>query len=73
MDKVYVSNKVSPKTAKLFDALVEKVGPPKNSILEAAIEVFNALPLNIQLLLKCPTNGPERKKCLEKLRALTLD
>lgn len=71
MDKPQLSNKIRPEIQDVFDALTERLGPPKNRILEASIEVFAELDKPIQRILK--GNDPEdRRLCFDLIRALRL-
>ena len=53
----------------LLEKLTEELGPPKNRILEASIEVFAALPLQWQYVLKS-NNRKDRALCLDLIRAI---
>jgi len=63
--------KVNEDVAELFEKLCETLGPPKYKILEAAIEVFAALPKDAQYVLKSQDDA-DRKVVLEHLKKLNL-
>ena len=67
--KIAFNHNVSPEVVELFDELAQKLGPPRYRILEAAIEVFNTLPRDVQYVLKS-YDQPDRKLCLDLLRAI---
>lgn len=67
--KVSFSYDIDSESAELFDKLAQKLGPPKYRIIEAAIEVFNTLPREVQYVLKS-YEQPDRQLCLDLLRAI---
>lgn len=71
MAKVAFGIKVSPDVAKLFESLYDRLGGPKFRIIEAAIEVFAALPKEAQYILKSQ-DDEDRKVVLSRLRAMNL-
>ena len=70
-EQVQFSFRLSKDVAELFESLSNTLGPPKYKILEAAIEVFAALPKEAQYVLKSQ-NDSDRKVVLEHLRKLNL-
>ena len=52
MGKVSFSHKIDDSFAECFEKMCDQLGPPKYRIIEAAIEVFDALPRDIQYRLK---------------------
>jgi hypothetical protein len=71
MEKIPFSYKISKDIAELFDSLYARLGDPKYKIVEAAIEVFAALPKEAQYVLKSQDDN-DRKIVLEHLRKLNL-
>jgi hypothetical protein len=69
MNRMALSNSLDSATFELLDRLTEDLGPPKNRILEAAIQVFGALPIEIQLILKS-NRQEDRALCLDLIRKL---
>jgi len=69
MVKVYFNNNIEKEVAELFESLSESLGPPKYKILEAAIEVFAALPKPAQRILKSQDES-DRKAVLDLIRKL---
>ena len=51
MKKVAFSHKIDESFVECFEKLYDKLGPPKYRIIEAALEVFDALPNGVQYLL----------------------
>ena len=71
MTKEAFNYRVDNSIAELFEQLCERLGPPKYKVLEAAIEVFAALPKEAQYILKSQ-NDADRKIILARLRELNL-
>lgn len=69
MAKVIFNNKIEDDVKKLFDKLYDNLGPPKFKIIEAAIEVFAALPKPAQRILKSQDES-DRKAILDLIRKL---
>lgn len=69
MAKVLFNNKIEDDVKKLFDSLYDSLGPPKFKIIEAAIEVFAALPKPAQRILKSQDKS-DRKAILDLIRKL---
>ncbi len=71
MDKVLISNKISHEAHNVFEQMCDELGPPKNRVIEAAFEAFNALPREIQYRLRS-LNPAEREPCFKLLAELSL-
>ena len=71
MAKVTFNNNIEKDVSDLFERLYDNLGPPKYKILEAAIEVFAALPKEAQYVLKSQDED-DRKAILDRLRAMNL-
>jgi hypothetical protein len=71
LGKVAFSHKIEDKFAECFEKMCGELGPPKYRILEASIEVFDALPREIQYRLR-GMDQVERKPCLDMLAGLSL-
>ena len=69
MEKVPFSHNIEKNIAELFESLYDELGPPKFKILEACIEAFSALPLEMQYRLKAQ-NEEDREICFGLLRAM---
>ena len=69
--QIQYSFKISSDIKDLFDSLYERLGDPKYKILEAAIEVFAALPKSAQYILKGQDES-DRKAILDLIRKLKL-
>lgn len=65
------SFKISAEVKELFDSIYNRLGDPKYKIIEAAIEVFAALPKDAQYILKSQDDS-DRKVVLEHLKKLNL-
>ena len=65
------SFEISDDVYDLFDDLCKCLGPPKYKVIEAAIEVFAALPKEAQYILKSQDDA-DRKVVLEHLNRLNL-
>lgn len=61
--------KIHTDIAEVFDSLFQTLGPPKYKIIEAAIEVFAALPKEAQRILKSQDES-DRKAVLDLIRKL---
>ncbi|HUS74332.1 MAG TPA: hypothetical protein VMY06_14835 [Sedimentisphaerales bacterium] len=70
MGKVPLSNAIDSEVYDLLERLTNKLGPPKNRIIESAIEVFGKLDINVQQTLKS-NRHEERKLILDLIGALT--
>ena len=70
-EKVQFSFYVNKDIKELFDSLFESLGSPKYKIVEAAIEVFAALPKEAQYVLKSQDEN-DRKAILDHIRELNL-
>jgi hypothetical protein len=57
--------------AEIYDQLSVSLGPPKYKIIEAAIEVFAALPKEAQYVLKSQDEN-DRKLILDLIRAMNV-
>ena len=71
MDRKALTNSLDTRVYDLLDQLTIDLGPPKNRILEAAIEVFALLPREIQYALKS-NNAEDRQLCFDLIRGLEL-
>lgn len=69
MPRIPLSNAIDSEVFEILDQLVEGLGPPKNRILESAIEVFDCLPSEIQLILKS-NRQEDRKLILDLIGAI---
>lgn len=69
MAKIHFSNKIEDTFVECFDKMYEKLGGPKFRIIEAAIEVFDTLPDEIQTKLKS-YNAELREPILKELSQL---
>lgn len=64
-----VNHDISDDVFKLWEQLFAGLGPPKYKILEAAIEVFSALPKPAQRILKSQDES-DRKAILDLIQKL---
>ena len=71
MLKVSFNHDISEDVARVFEDLLASLGPPRYQIVEAAIEAFAVLPLDIQLRLKA-AGSEERQRCFDLLRTLSI-
>jgi len=69
MSKVALNHNVHEHIFETFQNLCEELGPPKYKILEACVEAFSALPLEMQYRLKAQ-NEEDREICFGLLRAM---
>jgi len=63
--------KLNSNVVELYESLYENLGPPKYKIIEAAIEVFAALPKEAQYVLKSQDES-DRKAILDLIRAMNV-
>ena len=66
-----INHDINDDVYELFEILYERLGDPKYKILEAAIEVFAALPKEAQYILKAQDEN-DRKAVLDHIRGLNL-
>jgi hypothetical protein len=66
-----VNHNINDDVFELWDEMCKLLGPPKYKVLEAAIEVFAALPKEAQYVLKSQGDD-DRKAILDHLRELNL-
>lgn len=66
-----INHDVNDEIYDLFDSLYNRLGDPKYKILEAAIEVFAALPREAQYVLKAQDES-DRKVILDLIRAMNV-
>ena len=66
-----INHDVSDDIYELFDKLCNDLGPPRYKVLEAAIEVFAALPKEAQYVLKSQDEN-DRKLILDLIRAMNV-
>ena len=71
MPKMPFNHNISLDVARIFEDLFETLGGPRYQILEAAIQAFAVLPLDIQLRLKA-AGSEERQRCFDLLRTLSI-
>jgi len=69
MNRIPLSTRIDENAFQLLDQLTDELGPPKNRILEAGIELFAALPTDWQFILKS-NKREDRALCLDLIRAI---
>ena len=67
--KIPFNKDISEDVFALFESICEELGPPKYRILEAAIEVFALLPIEMKYVLKS-YKKEDRQRCFDLIRGI---